>query len=568
VTAATCPDDDALLALATGDDSDEVVSAHTERCESCRGRLESLRVGLATLRIAFTQQGTLTHQDPVSTPDQPAQIGKYFIVGTLGEGAQAVVYRGVHATLNKEVVLKVGRHPIEGGALDRAHLVNEGKVLALLDHPHLARVLDLDFHEGRPFLVIEYVEGVNLEEYAATTKPSPRQSAALVAKLAHALAVAHHEGVVHHDIKPSNILIDEMGRPLLIDFGLAWLRRAEGRKLEETPAPGGTLAYMAPEHARGEVEKIGPASDVFALGGVLYFLLTGKPPFTGPDAFTVQQKAMRCDYDAGALDRPGVPARLAALCRQALSANAGDRPTSAEVFAAELEKAAVPPKKRRWAIVAGVAAAGVLGVAALTAFLARSPGRLPPAPGAQRLVRLYERMKDGAPVPYRKPILPPNVQNGDRVAVVFEVPRDSEAVLFWVGSSGTVHEFAPAPDSEGKTGPRLRYPAEDLMEVSGPKGTELFLVIANRKGRPLPTREEMEGILTEVGGSAALPAPRPDDPQLLLHRDRVEEEDDDSRDPGVQVSTPLTQTRRRLEELRKVLRKKYDWFWGVAIPHV
>jgi serine/threonine protein kinase len=568
VTIATCPDDDALLALATGDTSDEAVRAHTDRCESCQGRLESLRVGLATLRNAYAQQKTMTYETEVSPPPPPPQIGKYFNVGTLGEGAQAIVYRGVHATLNKEVVLKVGRHPIEAGALDRAHLVNEGKVLALLDHPHLAKVLDLDFHEGRPFLVIEYVEGVNLEEYAAAARPKPRQSAALVAKLAHALAVAHREGVVHHDIKPSNVLIDETGRPLLIDFGLAWLRRAEGRKWEETPAPGGTLAYMAPEHARGEVDKIGPASDIFALGGVLYFLLTGKPPFTGPDGFTIQQKAMRCDYDRDALNRPGVPVALVALCRQALSPKVADRPASAEVFAAELEKAALPPRKARWPTVVGLAAAGLLGVIALVAGLGRMPKPLPQSPAAQKLVRLYERTKPGEEKIYHKPIMPPNVKNGDRVAVVFEMPRDSESVLFWLGSSGTLSQFEPAPVGEGKTGPRMRYPAEKLVEVSGPVGTELFLVVANRKGRPLPTREEIESVLTEVGGSMALPSPRPDDPQLLLHRDAVEEDDDGSRDPSIEVSTPLTETRRRLEALRKTLRQRYDWFWGVAIPHV
>jgi serine/threonine protein kinase len=376
--------------------------------------------------------------------------------------------------------------------------------------------------------------------------------------------------VVHHDIKPTNILIDETGRPVLIDFGLAWLRKAEGRKREDETAPGGTLAYMAPEHARGEVEKIGPASDVFALGGVLYFLLTGKPPFTGPDGFTVQQKAMRCDYDAAALNRAGVPRALAVLCRQALSADPKDRPASAEVFAGELEKSSVaaPNTKPRWPILVGLAATGVVTAAAVMAMLWRLPKPLPPAVGKQKLVRLYERTKKGEEKRFRNPVLPPSVKSGDRVAVMFEIPHDSETVLFWLGSSGKLHQFAPVAEGEGKTGPRMRYPAQNLVEVSGATGTELLLVVANRKGKPLPTREEIESILREAGGSMALPAPRPDDPQLLLHRDAVEEDDDGSRDPSGEVSTPWTETRRRLEVLRKTLRERYDWFWGVAIPHV
>jgi serine/threonine protein kinase len=559
----TCPDEDALFALVAGD-ADPAVRAHTDGCPSCQRKLESMNVGLATLRNLFTHETVTLPTLPTLPESRPAQIGKYFIVGTLGEGAQAVVYRGLHATLNKEVVLKVGRHPVEDGAADRAWLVNEGKLLTLLDHPHLAKVLDLDFHQGWPYLVIEYIPGVNLEEYAGAQKLTPYDSARLVSKLSSALAVAHREGVVHHDVKPTNVLVDETGRPVLIDFGLALLRKAEGRRGEET-APGGTLAYMAPEQARGEVEKIGPASDLFGLGGVLFFLLTGKPPFSGPDGFTIQQKAMRCDLDTSALDRFAIPKPLALLCKKALSASPQDRPASAEAFASELEKLSHPAKRLGWRVVGGVAA-GVAGAVGLAAWLWPGPKPLPPAPGAQTLIRLRERTEGGVSRRFERPRLPPYLTNGDLVDVVFETPQDSEPVLFWLGSSGALRQRPPGPAGDGKTGPRLRYPHERQVKVVGPPGTELVLVVASRRGRPVPTQEEMEAILDEVSGGKPLPRLRPDDPPLLVYRGGVEE-GIEARDIGEEVSTPLSEMRAWLEALRRKLLERYDWCWGVALPH-
>jgi serine/threonine-protein kinase len=192
------------------------------------------------------------------------------------------------------------------------------------------------------------------------------ECAALVARLARGLAAAHQVGVMHHDIKPRNVIVTVDGRVVLVDFGLAWLRAAQGQG-EEAAASPGTLAYRAPEHASGEGEGSGPTSDVFSLGGVLYFLLTGKAPFAAPDAALVLQKAMRCEYDEVALNRPGIPPRLARLCRHALAAKAEDRPRSAEAFAVELETLASERRPWRWWIGAAVvlALAGLVGLWAL-----------------------------------------------------------------------------------------------------------------------------------------------------------------------------------------------------------
>ena len=175
------------------------------------------------------------------------------------------------------MVLKLGRQPV--GDDDRASLVAEGRLLTDLEHINLVKIYDLDFHNDQPFLVMEYVHGRNLEDYARDEPVTPRRAAELVAKLADALAMVHRRGIIHRDIKPRNILIDESGEPRLIDFGLARLRHAWSDCPDSTW--GGTLAYMAPEQARLEHDRIGPRSDVFGLGAVLYFLLTGQPPFVG-----------------------------------------------------------------------------------------------------------------------------------------------------------------------------------------------------------------------------------------------------------------------------------------------
>src|SRR5262249_10139582 len=158
---------------------------------------------------------------------------------------------------------------------------------------------------GRPYLVMDFIRGRTLEQVAAEDGPPPRRLVALLAKVAAAVAYAHRHGVVHRDLKPTNILVDEAGGPRLVHVRSAPLRPAWS---EEPGRPGGTFAYMAPEQARvdspAEQAKVGPRSDVFALGAVLYRLLTGAAPFAGPGWREEMDRARRCDFDRAALENP------------------------------------------------------------------------------------------------------------------------------------------------------------------------------------------------------------------------------------------------------------------------
>jgi serine/threonine protein kinase len=261
-------------------------------------------------------------------------IGKYLVVGRFPQSGQAQVFRVVHPKLRRDLVLKLANQPIDADG--RSAVVVEGQRLAELEHPNIVRIHDLDFYEGRPYLVMEFVQGRTLAQYAREQPVNPRQAATLVAEIAGAVAFAHRRGVVHQDIKPANVLIDETGRPRLIDFGLAWQQDAWSDAT--TPSEGGTFAYMAPEQARTDLNRIRPLSDIFALGGLLYFLLTGKGPFETDSHEESWDRARRCDLDRSALENADVPRRLKAICLKALEANPRSRFESADAMRRALER--------------------------------------------------------------------------------------------------------------------------------------------------------------------------------------------------------------------------------------
>ena len=281
-------------------------------------------------------------------------IGKYVVVCALDAGGQADVYRAVHPTLGKEFVIKLSRKPQPSDHAERDRLVAEGKILAELDHPNLARIHDLDFHNGHAFLAMEYVRGRNLDQQTKLQRLTVRQVAQLLVKLAHCLAVAHRRGIVHQDIKPKNILIDEAGEPRLIDFGMARLRHAWAESPEEPGAVSGTPAFMAPEQARGETHNVTQTSDIFALGAVLYYLLTGKAPFAGSTLRESLDQAARCVFDRSALRSAGVPRSLEKVCLRAMAPEPAKRYSNAEDLARDLQRFVRKSKVRPW-IVAAVA---------------------------------------------------------------------------------------------------------------------------------------------------------------------------------------------------------------------
>jgi tetratricopeptide (TPR) repeat protein len=272
-------------------------------------------------------------------PDVPRVPG-YEALEELGRGGMGVVYLARDVRLGRLVALKVLNDDLadEPAAVER--FLREARLASSLNHPHVCSVYALGERDGRPFLVLELIKGRTLRAFAAE-RPSLAERLRVASQVAEALAAAHRAGLVHRDVKPSNVMVDQDGRAKVLDFGLA--RPVAADPAGEVTRPGtvlGTLRYMAPEQARAE--PVGPPADVFALGIVAYELLTGRHPFPGAsDLESLAAAQSREPAPAGEVN-PEVGPDLAALLSRLLEKTPARRPTAAEA-ARELTRLAAAP---------------------------------------------------------------------------------------------------------------------------------------------------------------------------------------------------------------------------------
>ena len=220
-------------------------------------------------------------------PEEPRTIGRYELLRPLGKGAMGAVYLAHDAQLDRHVALKLPHPAAAADPQLRARFLREARAAATLHHPHLCPVFDAGEAPGprgepRLYLTMALIEGRTLRQAAEGPQP-PRTAARLIRKLADAMAHAHGRGVIHRDLKPANVMLDADGRPSITDFGLA--RRDSGAdaavRVTRAGAVLGTPAYMSPEQIAGDPDAVGPRADIYALGVILYELLTGRLPFEG-----------------------------------------------------------------------------------------------------------------------------------------------------------------------------------------------------------------------------------------------------------------------------------------------
>jgi eukaryotic-like serine/threonine-protein kinase len=297
-----CPDSGELVAFAAGDlprAAFDRVARHAETCERCGHALDELDespdpllAGLRTpaaddrgwevpaaVRSALIALGTGRPLPPGPAPG--TRLDQFELIESLGTGAFGQVFKAIDTELDRPVAVKVLRGGAGASRDDVDRFLREARSAARLRHPGIVAVHAAgQAPDGSPFLVEEFVSGTTLATRVKDGPLDPRQAAEIVARLAEALAYAHAHGVIHRDVKPSNVMLDADDRPHLMDFGLAKRETDEPPETVEGQVLG-TPAYMSPEQARGESRRVDGRSDVYSLGVVLYELLTGERPFRG-----------------------------------------------------------------------------------------------------------------------------------------------------------------------------------------------------------------------------------------------------------------------------------------------
>jgi hypothetical protein len=266
----------------------------------------------------------------------PGTFGRYQILKKLGQGGMGAVYLALDTQLERKVALKVPHFGPDEGPQALERFRREAKAAATLHHPNLCPVFDVGEQEGIHFLTMAFIEGKSLADVLKDGKGlPPRPVATIVRTLALALQEAHAKGVIHRDLKPSNIMLGPRQEPVIMDFGLARRSGAQDARLTKLGSVMGTPAYMAPEQVKGEVDAMGPGCDIYSLGVILYEMLAGRPPFSGP-VMAVLGMVLTQAPEPPSKVRPGLDPALEAICLTAMAKEPAQRYGSMADLAAAL----------------------------------------------------------------------------------------------------------------------------------------------------------------------------------------------------------------------------------------
>lgn len=266
----------------------------------------------------------------------PVVLG-YEILGELGRGGMGVVYKARQTQLQRLVALKMILAGSYAGEDEIARFRLEGEALARLQHPHIVQIYEVGECKGLPFFSLEFVEGGSLSRSLEGKPQPPRQAAEMVEKLARAIHAAHERGIVHRDLKPANVLVTKEGSPKITDFGLA--KQLDSQKGHtQTGDVMGTPSYMAPEQASGATRQIGPAVDIYALGAILYEMLTGRPPFRAETPWDTITQVISAEPAEPSRFQKLLPRDLETICLKCLRKEPERRYSSAHQLAEDLQR--------------------------------------------------------------------------------------------------------------------------------------------------------------------------------------------------------------------------------------
>jgi serine/threonine protein kinase len=336
---------------------DESAAELCRNCPELAGelarRIDVLRHMARLAEAVGTREATLRQPSLPAAPSLlPSSVPGYELLQELGRGGMGVVYQARQVKLDRLVALKMILAAPQSADLQRFR--TEGEAVARLRHPNIVQIYEVADHAGRPYLVLEYVEGPTLAEKMNGAPLPPREAAALLLPLADAVQHAHQAGILHRDLKPANVLLSTVGQasspgsaeknrreclsyvPKITDFGLAKRLDVEGGHTQ-TGSVLGTPSYMAPEQADGRLADVGRAADVYALGATLYEMLTGRPPFTGTSVLGILEHVRTLDPVPPRALQPGVPRDLEVICLKCLQKRPADRYDCAAALAEDLQ---------------------------------------------------------------------------------------------------------------------------------------------------------------------------------------------------------------------------------------
>jgi WD40 repeat protein/tetratricopeptide (TPR) repeat protein len=312
---------------------------------------------VSTGSITYQVHGDISSTTPIRVHGGWPSVPGYEIEAEIGQGGMGVVYRARHRALNRVVALKMALGAAHLSARETSRFRREAEMVAQLQHPHIVQIYEVGEHDGRPFYSMEFVGGGSLDRLVAGTPQSPREAAQLVETLARAMYHAHERGIIHRDLKPANILLVSGGvvrgesseptfsthhsplttqQPKITDFGLAKFLWADVAGPTRSGDLLGTPSYMAPEQIDFKTGVIGPASDVYGLGAILYELLTGRPPFKAETAMDTLLQVKFTDPVSPSQLQPKLSRDLVTICLHCLHKEPRQRYASALALAEDL----------------------------------------------------------------------------------------------------------------------------------------------------------------------------------------------------------------------------------------
>jgi WD40 repeat protein/serine/threonine protein kinase len=354
---AQCPTREVLVAFARGElaaEAGETIAHHLDGCSACLAILNDVNDQddpfLAELRRPVPPALFSAASDRPPSAD-------YEIVGELGRGGMSVVYQARQRGLNRLVALKRIRDGACAGAEQRQRFRTEAEAIARLQHPNIVQIFDVREEDGSPYFSLEFMDGGNLAAKLGGAPQPARTAAQLVATLARAMQAAHAQGIIHRDLKPANVLLarsdprtgirlgsaENAGsydyyQPKISDFGLAKLLTAIPGVETQSGAIIGTPSYMAPEQAQGKAKEVGPATDIYALGAILYELLTGRPPFRAETALETLHQVQAMEPVPPSRLQLQLPRDLETIALMCLAKEPARRYPSAGELADDLER--------------------------------------------------------------------------------------------------------------------------------------------------------------------------------------------------------------------------------------